>query len=249
MNPSAASNLKHLCLGVVIAFHALTVTTRADVLVSNLGNTNTNTLRATEWWAVNPNLPAVQGRIADWVHQSFSTGVDAILLESVTLSVASSAIPASTGFTLELLSDAGGMPGSSLLTLNGNGAPVTAGLYDYTPAGAFTLQAGTTYWLYAHITPEASATVTAQREFILKTTSDTSQTGFAGYAIGDTSAPSAQSFDFVPPPHTEPLQFAVNGTVPEPTGAALLLTGSLVLIRRRRNAEQWRCRELLRASR
>ena len=51
---------------------------------------------------------------------------------------------------IEIYSDAGGVPGASLTTLNNPGSfDLGIGDYAFTPAGSFTLEADTSYWIVA----------------------------------------------------------------------------------------------------
>ena len=176
-----------------------------------------------------------EGRIGIWAYNSFSTGALPMSLDRVTLSMASG-LAGSTGFSLDLMSDAGGVPGASLIALAGNSAPVSSGLYDYAPAGSFTLQAATTYWLHARIVPEGSPTATDLRSFGISATSDISEAGLPGWSIADQSRRDEVTLDSFGPSPGIPLQFAVNATlVPEPGTAVLAIfaCGLMWALRRR----------------
>lgn len=82
------------------------------------------------------------------VAESFTTGNTATHLAKVSVLLAN---PSGSGqhFQLSLYSDVNGSPGSSLVPLLGNPAPISAGIYSYTNTSPLILSAETTYWIVA----------------------------------------------------------------------------------------------------
>jgi hypothetical protein len=82
---------------------------------------------------------------------SFTTGKTPSWLSSVSLSMR-----ASTGtfnpslFAVQVFSDSGGSPGTTLSFTSGNGDPRSSGIYTYNPLNTFQLQTNTTYWIVAN---------------------------------------------------------------------------------------------------
>ena len=121
---------------------------------------------------------------------------------------------------IEIFSDAGG-PGASLITLNNPGS-FTPGIGDYTftPAGSFTLQASTVYWIVAS---------SANSVYDMKASSPSqTPTGVATHvgATWGTYPPQSSSGILV--------TYFIDATpVPAPSSLALLGLGGLALRRRR----------------
>lgn len=161
---------------------------------------------------------------------AFTTGSGDTMLDDFTINLGTSVT--GTGFTAALYSNNLGVPGSLLLTLNGNNTPTGGGMFTYT--GSYTLTATTTYWAVfsvPHVAPDAS--------FIINTVNTPNQTGDTGWGLGDTGytrngfngSLSAWSASF-----SNPIRMAVNtSAVPEPS-ALLLATAGLAFagVRRRK---------------
>ncbi len=79
----------------------------------------------------------------------FTMPGDEYVLDSVTLRLAT--FGANVAPIVEIWNDVGGLPGASLVTLV-NPVFAASGIanYDFTPPGAFTLSANTTYWIVAY---------------------------------------------------------------------------------------------------
>ena len=150
---------------------------------------------------------------------SFTTGSSDTLLDDITINLGTSVT--GTGFTAALYSNNLGLPGSLLLTLNGNATPTGGGMFTYT--GSYTLTATTTYWAVfnvPHSGPDAS--------FIINTVGTPNQTGDVGWTLGDNSyaqygfngSLGAWTVGF------GPARMAVNtSAVPEPSTLLMAITG------------------------
>src|SRR5262249_20291654 len=132
---------------------------------------------------------------------------------------------------VNLFSDNAGVPGSSLLAI-GNFVTQASSTFNYTVAApsAFTLQAGTTYWL------ETEGGPTSFPLNFWRRTLSTATTG-PGTLGAWATAPSAGSWTSAGTDAGR-LQIQVDGTavaaVPEPSGLALLAAGAAGLL-------GWRC--------
>jgi hypothetical protein len=122
-----------LCLALVCA--AFTPNAQAIELISNLpGNDGTQSA------SLGPSRVKGMG---------FTMPGDAYSLVSLTMRLQT--YGAGTAPIVEIWSDAGGVPGTSLITLNNPSfAPSGIANYDFVPPAAFTLLANTTYWIVAY---------------------------------------------------------------------------------------------------
>lgn len=210
-------------------------------LVSNLGNPGSGLSQISTRFenSLNPQFPSGEVGFTGW--NSFSTGPSAIELTRISISFTNNDLQVPTpnpaigsGFSAQLLSDTAGAPGSVLATLNGNASPISAGVFDYAPTGAFSLAPNTIYWLLADVSPRATTGDPADRRFYITTTSNPAQTGLAGWSIGDTSGGQFRTFDFPPGAVGDPFRFAVYGIIPEPGSLGMLLiSAGLMFVRRR----------------
>ena len=82
------------------------------------------------------------------IAQAFTTG-SGVIFTNVTLAMKEAWAFSPGVFSVQLWSDASGLPGSLLLPLTGTTTPWTAGNYIYTPPSAFLLSNVTTYWIVA----------------------------------------------------------------------------------------------------
>jgi hypothetical protein len=157
----------------------------------------------------------------------FLTGNNPMSLDSITLSVGGGT---GTGFTAALCSDAGGLPGSVLVSLDGNSSP-TGGLYDYTPSVACTLAANTTYWVVLSSTSDGGT-------FSLNVTGDPSETGDVGWSIGDSYYSIMTGLGgggWTANSGAGAMQFSVSASaVPEPSCLMGGVCGMIMVLRRRR---------------
>ena len=108
--------------------------TRADVLFNTVPGPYPNNIR--------------YSYVAYGIAQSFKTGASAVTLDNVVLRMAD-AVDTSGGFTVNLRSDNGGIPGATLAALAGSANPATYG--DYTYTGTVTLGANSVYWVDAEV--------------------------------------------------------------------------------------------------
>jgi MYXO-CTERM domain-containing protein len=124
---------------------------------------------------------------------------------------------------IEIFSDSGGVPGSSLTTLSNPSIDALGiGDYSFMPAADFVLSADTSYWIVASsgngITYDWKASSPSQ-----------TPTGLATHT--------GATFGAYPPQNTSSIltTYMINGTaVPAPGAAALLAVGGLAATRRRR---------------
>ena len=72
-----------------------------------------------------------------------------MMLSSVSILMNDSGWIDSEPFNLSLCADAGGTPGTSLVTLSGETCPTNTAIYTYTNASPFAFSTNTTYWLVA----------------------------------------------------------------------------------------------------
>lgn len=192
---------------------------RADIAVSNLGETSTNG----DGWAITT---------VDWVAMSFTVGTNAPtwILESADMNIWQSGFPAN-GFTATLRADDGGLPGTFITSFSGPEPTNTLGgeVVNYVPTAATTLIAGAKYWLVASSGMGGFA-------WIYTDPYSSTDTGVNGWSIDDGMAVSHDQGVTWLYSLDEPALFAINVTaVPEP--ATLALTGigafGLWLLRRR----------------
>lgn len=120
-----------VCL--LILLRALSVTARADTIVSSLGNTP---------------VDAINFGNGSWAASAFQTDGQSWNLSSVTVLLGEGGIGSSTA-DLRLYSDVAGMPGVSLVdlgprTFSGGGQPSPM---TFTLGTSFTLAPSTTYWV------------------------------------------------------------------------------------------------------
>jgi hypothetical protein len=154
------------------------------------------------------------------VANSFTTGSGGPwTLNSIVLNVGLFAGTPAGGITVDLAEDAGGLPGSQLMTLSGANPALPAEEIGYTPPTSFSLASNTTYWVVA------SAAV--RNNYLWNFTTDTSETGEPGWTIGNTAYASYPAGAWTaltePGAPNNPTLFAVSVTpVPEPQDYALM---------------------------
>ena len=149
-------------------------------------------------------------------------------LDAVYLALAGYDTPAQD-FSVELREDVGGVPGGSVVTLLGSVDPFVFDAYAYVPPPNTTLAAGSTYWITA-----ASMSISADGGYVWVTTDDLSDTGTAGWSIGDDIAASVdQGANWSTFGGEVGYLAIVASAVPEPTNAigTLLLITSACLMR------------------
>lgn len=122
---------------------------------------------------------------------------------------------------IHLMSDAGGIPGASLLTMGVSGlpGPDVPGIVTASAGAAFLLSANTTYWI------AADAGGDTEIVWHRNTIGDLGRAGRAGDPVGP------WNFN----PDQETLAFRVNGRlVPTPGGASVAMLACAMLAARRR---------------
>lgn len=162
---------------------------------------------------------------------SFTTGGAPLNLVSISVAFAGGY---GSGFTAYLYDNAGGAPGTMLLTLNGQVDPHGGGLFDYSPTGSYTALANTIYWAVLvadHTAPD--------RQFPVYSVADSNQIGDPGWSIGDNfssrKVTNGVADIWIGSKSDTPLQFAVNtSAVPEVSTSFALLSGMILLGSRRR---------------
>ena len=187
---------------LLLALSSWMLSSHASLLVSNIGQSASSTSGVKyDEWSGSPFLAA-----------------DDATLSSITIDLID-ASTANGGFFLSLWSDDSGKPGLRLLTLNGNTDPNTAGTYSY--AGAYALGSGTSYWVIAGID------VNNGSWYHWNWTSSTGEDSgsLPGWDIPDQYNSSFNQGATWPNGNTGPQKFTINGTVPAPATAALLLVG------------------------
>lgn len=210
---SGASVLSSITVSILIGCATMV----PAAVVSNLGEAPETPLTVND-------VEVVFLRIGNDIAQSFVTG-SAAAFTAVTLSMADNEIGGST-FVVQLWSNSGGVPNTSLLTLTGNGSPATAGLYTYAAASPFALAASTTYWIVASVSHTAP-----DKAFNWNATSSTAESGDVGWSIGN-NALSRTVVDGVPDSswtdESSVAQMSIT-VVPEPA-ALWPLAGFLVML-------------------
>ncbi len=173
------------------------------------------------------NMPGNDGSQSAGINSStrtkgmgFTMGADAYFLSDITMRLDITDVNAVP--VIEIFTDAGGVPGVSLTTLL-NPTIDTLGIanYAFTPAGSFTLDGGTSYWIVASAMNDTNV-------YSWKASSP-SQTpmGIATH-IGAT-------WGTYPPQNSSSIlvSYEINGFIPAPSSLALLGLGGLTLRRRR----------------
>jgi len=213
-------NRKSYTAAVLIALTALGNTaSRGATVVSNL-----STSEASAW-----DLGPAGGDVG--VANSFTTSTGAgWTLDSIVLSLVEALGPnppvPDQNVTVSLYDDAGGEPGSVVGTFNSM-VPAIPGTVTFTPTTTVNLTANTTYWVYAEY-PE-------EDEVYWSNTSDLTETGLAGWEIGnDALTLTGGSWNVLL--DDTPTRFEINATtIPEPTSALLVgLGGAFLGVGRRR---------------
>ncbi|MFO0874092.1 MAG: choice-of-anchor R domain-containing protein [Phycisphaerales bacterium] len=158
------------CLAGLGLLGALASAATADVVVSNLANNS-----ASSW-----DIGSTGATLDDSPNAiRFTTGPGpGWILESVTLLVGTQNDPPSGSIALKIAADSNGLPGANLLDFQA--AAPTTGFEQVTflpPQAPFTLQPNTNYWLVA--------TADVADNFGWWYTTDTSESGLAGWSIGD----------------------------------------------------------------
>ncbi|MEA3188346.1 MAG: hypothetical protein QOD99_2176 [Chthoniobacter sp.] len=206
---------------VFVATSLITLPQRASAItgVSNLTQTNSGS---------GTNVTYQSGFGADMA-EAFTTGASAATLNSITVRMLTAS--GGGGFSVQLYSNVGDSPGTSLITLSGNTNPATAG--DYTYTGSFALAPSATYWVFETVTQSAPNKVYTWSE-----TASNSETGISGWTIRDGFKDRSQNngvpgawFNDV----GSPFQLSVDVTVvPEPGTWAMVLGGIGMLVGFRR---------------
>ena len=151
---------------------------------------------------------------SDWNGNKFVNDATSRNLQSITLSM-DVAADTSGSFRVELYSNSGSLPGSSLGILTGNGNPATAGLYTYTPSSTITLNPNTTYWVVAKVTSGLG-------DYSWNYTSTTTHGGTG--TLGGFSESFDQGGSWSAENVSFPSMFSVTATaVPEPSSYAAML--------------------------
>ena len=198
----------------------------AVTAVSNLGELSAGSVAINI--SIPPPGPCCSPAIGNSYAGSFVTGSAATLM-NVTLAMNTGT--GNNAFTVQLLGDSGGLPGTVLLTFTGNNNPITAGLYTYTAPAPYSLVGGTQYWVAAS-NPSAPSS-----SYAWKSTSSSVSSGDPGWSIGrfashqytiapNSSSPWSQS-------STSSVMFSV-GIVPEPGTLTLSLLAVATLARQSR---------------
>lgn len=149
------------------------------------------------------------------VSQSFQVGASGATISSVNIAFGNVVNP--TGVQVSLFSDSSAAPGSSLGIFSLSGPPASIPFNSPTFTGSFTVTANTKYWIQI----AALGGNPADMNWISYTT-NFSETGEAGWSIGDTYL-----FDggF---PGSGSIRMTITGTpssVPEPSSFSLLALG------------------------
>jgi hypothetical protein len=162
---------------------------------------------------------------------AFTTGTEAVNLESLTLSMAGGG--SGTEFPVAIREDFANAPNIlSGFGLTGEQSPTTAGVYQYTPFVPQTLAAGTTYWLVLGFI-NGSSTLS---NYFVDTTTDTSFVSPSGWTMGSQILTSAGAplNPWISQPN-QALKFSIQASVaPEPSRILLCLAGVMILFLRRR---------------
>ncbi len=164
----------------------------------------------------------------------FTTGNSSYYLENVIIDIGNIGGSPSGTFSVFLLSDTAGEPGSQLFQFTGNTAPDN-GLFTYTVPASQTLAPNTQYWI---ATIDVNELTAFGRYTIWRTNSDAETSSF-GWTIGNDSRISFTDDVTGPWSQTQAqvLRFSVTASaVPEPATyatAVSLLVFLIVIIRRR----------------
>ena len=161
---------------------------------------------------------------------SFTVGPAGATINSVTMRVANrDGIGSTFGYTCEIFSDAGGMPGSPIATFGVNNHLQTTPLFEtitFTTAG-LNVSANTTYWVVMGAAPGSSS---GGGDWLGSQIPN--ETSTLGWTIGNTNSFYFPGPGWVPNGNN-PGRFTINIT-PTPGAAALLGIGGLMASRRRR---------------
>ena len=201
-------NMVRFILSGVLLLIAGHLSTQAAVpmisLVSNLGNAEAEQVFSM------PNYP---------VYQSFQVGPSAATIFSVNIAFGYVANP--TGVQVSLFSDSSSVPGTSLGTFSLSGPPASISLGTPTFTGSFNVTANTRYWL------EIATLGDPSNQSWVSYTSNSAETGEAGWSIGDTFLYDGGWAS------SGSIRMTVSG-VPEPSATTLLGLGLGVVAWRRR---------------
>lgn len=173
----------------------------AATLVTNLTNPMSE---ETQFWEGSP------------LYQSFTVGTSAATIHAVTLSTGFISNP--TGMQVTLFSDFSGTPYRSIGAFTFAGPP--AGIPYNTPTftaspGSFNVNANTTYWI--QVTSVGGGPGDGN---YLSITSDTSETGFSGWSLGN-----SHLYGTTPQVYAgNPIRMEISG-VPEPSSASMVMLG------------------------
>ncbi len=206
--------LRFHCVSLLLVLLALghqSVSAQYGTLLSNLANTTTGTFT-----------------FGHYTYQSFLVGSSDATIQAFWIEFGR--VDPGPGIDsgrvlLSLLSDNASAPGSSLANFSYGGSPFALSNDTVPFNGNFNVMANTRYWIK----------LTAAGWFFdseVRTTSDSSETGFAGWSIGDSS----YSFYASEVPESAwevrpSIKMEIYGTaVPEPSTYALFGLGALALV-------------------
>jgi hypothetical protein len=153
--------------------------TQASVMVSNLSNS------IALYDQVEYHVSTGAGQA---VANDFTTGGTAMSLDSIRVNFDGGFDPSAVGLKVALYSDQGplapsGGPLSFLTDLTG-ASPVAGGLFSFSPTSPYVLAADTRYWaVFSALVPSS-----ADELFPITNTLNPSESGIAGWSIGDHTA-------------------------------------------------------------
>ncbi len=212
-----------------VLFSGLAAGARADVIISNLPGDDGNSTFINAPLGGNNGGASEDSKAAGFL---MPAGTD-YTLDSVNLRLDffdTDSVP-----VVALYNDSAGAPGTLLTTLTDPAISVGTNTFSFTPSSAFTLNAGSAYWVVV----SNNAAIADSFRWLTSTTPGITPTGIA--------ASTGYIFAFSPPPPSGPLDttfqnsYSVIGTavaVPEPGSMAMLLgmglTGAGFLMKRRR---------------